>query len=56
MNTPVGGPSRVKGLPASIDPNKPQRNYRDANHACSERIGRNGRKRTIQNIKASSNK
>jgi hypothetical protein len=23
VNTPVGGPSRVKGLPDSIDPNKP---------------------------------
>jgi hypothetical protein len=30
VNTPVDGPSRVKGLPDSIDPNKPQRNYRDA--------------------------
>ncbi len=30
VNTPVGGPSRVKGLPDSIDPNKPPRNYRDA--------------------------
>ena len=24
------GPTRVKGLPSSIDPNKPPRNYRDA--------------------------
>jgi hypothetical protein len=30
VNTPVDGPSRVKGLPDSIDPNKPPRNYRDA--------------------------
>jgi hypothetical protein len=30
VNTPVGGPSRVKGLTDSIDPNKPLRNYRDA--------------------------
>ncbi len=31
VNTPVSGPSRVKGLPDSIDPkNKPPRNYRDA--------------------------
>ncbi len=29
VNTPVGVPSRVKGLPDSIDPNKPPRNYRD---------------------------
>ena len=30
VNTPVSGPSRVMGLPDSIDPNKPLRNYRDA--------------------------
>ena len=30
VNTPVGGPSRVKGLPDSINPNKPPLNYRDA--------------------------
>jgi hypothetical protein len=30
VNTPVGGPSRVKGLPDSIDPNKPPCNHRDA--------------------------
>jgi hypothetical protein len=32
VNTPVGGPSesRVNGLPDSMDPNKPLRNYRDA--------------------------
>jgi hypothetical protein len=31
LNTPpVGGPSRLKGLPDSIDPNKPPCNYRDA--------------------------
>ncbi len=30
VNTPDGVPSRVKGLPDSIDPNKPPRNYRDA--------------------------
>jgi hypothetical protein len=30
VNTPVGGPSRVKGLLDSIDPNKPPRNYRNA--------------------------
>jgi hypothetical protein len=30
VNTPVDGPSTVKGLPDSIDPNKPPRNYRDA--------------------------
>jgi hypothetical protein len=30
VNTPVDGPSRVKGLPDSIDPNKPPSNYRDA--------------------------
>ncbi len=29
VNTPVGGPSRVKGLPDSIDPSKHPRNYRD---------------------------
>ncbi len=29
VNTPVGGPSRVRGLPDSIDPNKPPRNYRE---------------------------
>ncbi len=30
VNTPVGGPSRVKGLPNFIiDPNKPPLNYRD---------------------------
>ncbi len=26
VNTPVVGPSRVKGLPDSIDPSKPQHN------------------------------
>jgi hypothetical protein len=30
VNTPVGGLSRVKGLPDSIAPNKPPGNYRDA--------------------------
>jgi hypothetical protein len=30
VNSPVGGPSRVEGLPDSIDPNKPPHNYRDA--------------------------
>ncbi len=30
VNTPVSGPSRVNGLPDSIDPNKPPRSYRDA--------------------------
>jgi hypothetical protein len=30
MNTPVGIPSRVKGLPDSIDPNQLPHNYRDA--------------------------
>jgi hypothetical protein len=30
VSTPVGKPSRVKGLPDSIDPSKPPRNYRDA--------------------------
>ncbi len=30
VNTPLGGPSRVKGLPDSIDPNKPPLNYRNA--------------------------
>ncbi len=30
VNTPVGGPSRVKGPPDSIDLNKPLLNYRDA--------------------------
>jgi hypothetical protein len=30
VNTPISGPSGVKGLPDSIDPNKPPRNYRDA--------------------------
>jgi hypothetical protein len=30
VNNPVGVPSRVKGLPDSIDPNKPPSNYRDA--------------------------
>jgi hypothetical protein len=30
MNTPIGVPSRVKGMPDYIDPNKPPRNYRNA--------------------------
>ncbi len=30
VNTPFSRPSRVKGLPDSIDPNKPPRNSRDA--------------------------
>ncbi len=30
VHTPVGGPSRVKGLQDSIDPNKLPRNYRVA--------------------------
>jgi hypothetical protein len=30
VNASVGVPSRVKGLPDSIDPNKPPRSYRDA--------------------------
>ncbi len=30
VNTPVGGPSRVKGQPDSIDPNKPPLNSRVA--------------------------
>ncbi len=34
VNTPVSGPSRVKGLPDSIDPNKPPRNYRNAMRIC----------------------
>ncbi len=29
VNTPVGGPSRMRGLPDSINPNKPPRIYRD---------------------------
>ncbi len=27
VNTPVGGPSRVNGIPDSVDPIKPPRNY-----------------------------
>ncbi len=30
VNTPASGPSKLKGLPDFIDPNKPPRNYRDA--------------------------
>jgi hypothetical protein len=50
---PVGGPSRVKGLPDSID----KKNLRATiEMLCGGRIGRNGRMRTIKNIKASLNK
>jgi hypothetical protein len=53
VNIPVSGPSRVKGLQDSIDPNKPPLNYRDGGRIGP---GRNGRRRMIKNIKASLNK
>ncbi len=53
VNTPVDGPSRVKGLPDSIDPTNLSATIE---MRCGERIGRNGQRRMIKNIKASLNK